>query len=601
MKSKHDIDLKELTRNREYYPSPEEWEEQILYFLITDRFSTGEEKNLYNPERDYENALRDENTKKRWLKYGTKWNGGTLKGIKSKIDYLAELGVTAIWISPIFKQVSFEETYHGYGIQNFLDVDPHFGTKAELKQLAEEVHSHNMYFILDIILNHAGNVFQYENGTPNYDGNVFPIKAFLDENGKPAIRPDPVEVDTLYEAWPDGGIWPIELMSPDAFTRKGQIVDWDRYPEYTEGDFLALKNIYTGNGEFDEFHPSEALKILTECYKYWIAYADIDGFRLDTVKHLEPGATRYFVREIHEFTKTIGKNNFYVIGEITGGFEFAIETLDKTGVDAALGINQIPEKLENVAKGYLNPVDFFDLFKNSELLGEDEYRWYKDNVVVMFDDHDMVAQTGHSRFCADKKTAPLLLNALFLNLMSPGIPCIYYGTEQGFDGSGDHDKYVRETMFEGKFGAFRTVNRHFFNVHNPIFRELSKMIKIRKENLTLRQGRVYQRAVSYKGVEFELPHKLDETRHTGVIVWSRIFSTEEIVLACNCDLENDRNIYVVIDSGLHMPGSVFECIYSTESSQESHEVEVEELVGKNVIRFRVPRSGSVAYRNKPKL
>jgi glycosidase len=441
-------------------------------------------------------------------------------------------------------------------------------------------------------------VFQYQNGTPNYDGSQFPVKAFFDENGEPTIPPDPEEADTFYEAWPDGGVWPLELMSPDAFTRKGQIVNWDHYPEYTEGDFLTLKNIYTGNGEFDDFHPSETLKVLTKCYKYWIAYADIDGFRLDTVKHLEPGATRYFAREIHEFTKAIGKNNFYIMGEITGGFEFAIETLRKTGVDAALGINKIPEKLENVAKGYLNPADFFDLFKNSELLGEDEYRWYKDNVVVMFDDHDMVAQSGHSRFCADNKTAPLLLNALFLNLMSPGIPCIYYGTEQGFDGSGDHDKFVRETMFEGKFGAFRTVNRHFFDRENPIYRELSKMIRIRKENLTLRQGRVYQREVSYKGTEFELPHKLGDTRHTGVIVWSRIFSDEEIVLASNCDLENERNIYVMIDSGLHMIGSVFECIYSADSSQETHEVEVEELMGKKVIRFTVPACGSVAYRNK---
>ena len=130
--------------------------------------------------------------------------------------------------------------------------------------------------------------------------------------------------------------------------------------------------------------------MLTECYKYWIAYADIDGFRLDTVKHLEQGATRYFSTEIHEYTKTIGKNNFYIIGEITGGLEFAVETLEKTGLNAALGINKIPEKLENVTKGYTDPVEFFDIFKNSKLLGENENTWYRDNVITMFDDHDMV-------------------------------------------------------------------------------------------------------------------------------------------------------------------------------------------------------------------
>ena len=69
--------------------------------------------------------------------------------------------MTAIWISPIFKQVSFQETYHGYGIQNFLDVDPHFGTRQDLKELINTAHQHGIYVILDIILNHSGNVFSY--------------------------------------------------------------------------------------------------------------------------------------------------------------------------------------------------------------------------------------------------------------------------------------------------------------------------------------------------------------------------------------------------------------------------------------------------------
>lgn len=390
-------------------------------------------------------------------------------------------------------------------------------------------------------------------------------------------------------------------MSVETFSRKGRIINWDKYPEYTEGDFFALKNIYTGSGEYDHFQPSQALKTLTECYKYWVAYADIDGFRLDTVKHLEPGATRYFVREIHEFAKTLGKHNFYILGEITGGFEFAIETLNKTGIDAALGINQIPEKLENVAKGYLDPMEFFNLFKNSDLLGEEEYKWYKDNVVTMFDDHDMVIQSGNkSRFCADKATAALLLNALFLNLTSPGIPCIYYGTEQGFDGSGEGDKYVREAMFGGKFGAFRTTNRHFFNNQHPIFLELSKIIKIRKKHLTLRQGRIYQREISYNGKEFELPHKLGDNRHTGVIVWSRILSDEEIVLAVNCDLEQERRVDTTIDSSLHQVDHEFECIYSSRPSQAESTVRVTEIVGKVVIPLTVPRGGCVVYRKKDK-
>ena len=372
MKSIKDFDLNQITKDKEYFPSPREWEDQTLYFLMVDRFSNGQEQNLYDPEKDYENALQSEDKKKEQLEAGDKWNGGTLQGIKSKLDYFSELGITAIWISPIFKQVAFEESYHGYGIQNFLAIDPHFGKLEDLQELVKAAHEKGIFIILDIILNHSGNVFTYEAGNPDYTGEQFSIKDFNNNKGEPTI---PLKDFSIDEVWPDGGIWPAELMKPETFSRKGQITNWDNHPEYIEGDFFSLKNIHTGSGELNNFSPSEALKVITECYKYWIAVANIDGFRLDTVKHLHPGATRYFLTEIHEFTKSIGKNNFYVIGEITGGMDFAIETMEKTGIDAALGINKVPNKLENVAKGYLDPDEFFFIFKNSELLGEHETKW----------------------------------------------------------------------------------------------------------------------------------------------------------------------------------------------------------------------------------
>jgi glycosidase len=593
MKSIKDFDLNQITKDKEYFPSPREWEDQTLYFLMVDRFSNGHEQNLYDPEKDYENALQSEDTKKEWLEAGDKWNGGTLQGIKSKLDYFSELGITAIWISPIFKQVAFEESYHGYGIQNFLAVDPHFGKLEDLRELVKAAHEKGIYIILDIILNHSGNVFTYEADNPDYTGEQFSIKAFNNSKGEPTI---PLKDFSIDEVGSDGGIWPVELMKPETFSRKGQITNWDNHPEYIEGDFFSLKNIHTGSGELNNFTPSEALKVITECYKYWIAMADLDGFRLDTVKHLHPGATRYFLTEIHEFTKSIGKNNFYVIGEITGGMKFAIETMEKTGIDAALGINKVPNKLENVAKGYLDPDEFFFIFKNSELLGEDETKWYKDNVVTMFDDHDMIIQGGQkARFCADKDTAPLLLNALFLNLMSPGIPCLYYGTEQGFDGSGDSDKYVRETMFDGKFGAFRTMDRHFFNTENSLYQELSRIIQIRKDNIALKQGRLFQREISYDNEKFELPHKMGDGRHTGVVVWSRIFSQEEFLMAMNCNLNEEQKISAVVDGNLHQVRDQFECIYSTDSHQIGEQVEVVERDHKKVLQVSIPRAGCVVF------
>jgi glycosidase len=184
--------------------------------------------------------------------------------------------------------------------------------------------------------------------------------------------------------------------------------------------------------------------------------------------------------------------------------------------------------------------------------------------------------------------------------MSPGIPCIYYGTEQGFDGSGDGDKYVREAMFGSPYGAFRSTDKHFFNTKHPVFVELSRIIRIRNENLALRQGRIYQREISYNHKDFALPHKMGEDKQMGVIVWSRILSHQEIVLAINCDLEHDRTVDAMIDASLHTVDEVFECLYSPQPSQIGSTVSVAEVMGRIILPVTVPQSGCVVYRKKDK-
>jgi glycosidase len=96
---------------------------------------------LYDPTRDFGNAIKDSVTTQAWLDAGAKFCGGTIAGVTSKLGYLKRLGVTAVWISPVFKQVKALETYHGYGVQDFLSIEPRFGTKSELKDLVKTAHS----------------------------------------------------------------------------------------------------------------------------------------------------------------------------------------------------------------------------------------------------------------------------------------------------------------------------------------------------------------------------------------------------------------------------------------------------------------------------
>jgi len=329
-KSIAEIDFASLTKRR-YTPSPACWADQILYFLMLDRFSDGNEKGGY---RDVQGqpvttgrtplaAGADIGTVPycQWLSDAPGWQGGTLKGLQSKLGYLKRLGVTAIWISPVFKQAAFEATYHGYGIQNFLDVDPHFGTREDLRDMVDVAHQQGIYCILDIILNHAANVFGYRDvryqisigedqwlPDARWDGQPYRVEGFRDCQGKPVLPFDPPDPAAIDAAWPDGAIWHRELQAPGSFVGKGRITNFDFPPEYTEGDFFDFKKLNLAVDWCAKYPtPSLALRHLIHCYEYWIAYADLDGFRIDAVKHMGQESTRIFCAAIHEFTQSLGK------------------------------------------------------------------------------------------------------------------------------------------------------------------------------------------------------------------------------------------------------------------------------------------------------
>jgi len=281
--------------------------------------------------------------------------------------------------------VKWLHTYHGYGVQNSLEIDTHFGNKEDLKALVEAAHAKGIYVLLDIILNHSGNVFEYEYHNPAYTGETFPVKGFYAGENNPAVPLGPVDD----KHFPDGAVWPKELQNMECFTRKGRIRDpngWDNDPEFLDGDFYDLKDITLGDKNADNFRPTTALKTLCEAYKYWIAYTDIDGFRIDTVKHMGDGPTRYFASVIHKYAQSLGKDKFLLIGEIAGGR--AYDVVEETGLDAALGIGDVQEKLWKTCDGEVNPEEYFNLFRNALYLNKGSHAWFRDKVVTMIDDHD---------------------------------------------------------------------------------------------------------------------------------------------------------------------------------------------------------------------
>ncbi|MDP8961234.1 MAG: alpha-amylase family glycosyl hydrolase, partial [Actinomycetota bacterium] len=157
-----------LPRKQQYMPSPVSWRDEIIYFLLPDRFSDGREDERPLLDRTNLDAARpplSDGQRWRWDRWAEsgaqRWQGGTLAGVASKLEYLKRLGVTAVWLGPVFKQRGHLDSYHGYGIQDFLDVDPRFGDRRDLVDLVDAAHQLDMRVILDIIFNHSGSNWLY--------------------------------------------------------------------------------------------------------------------------------------------------------------------------------------------------------------------------------------------------------------------------------------------------------------------------------------------------------------------------------------------------------------------------------------------------------
>ncbi|MDH4250802.1 MAG: alpha-amylase family glycosyl hydrolase [Nitrospira sp.] len=572
-----------LPRRVRFQSSPGDWRDEVLYFLLVDRFSDGQEASRPLLDRNRRSTFRPDGHDgqpwrwDRWAESGAhRWQGGTLKGVESKLGYLQDLGVTALWLSPIFKQRGHLDTFHGYGIQHFLDVDPRFGTREDLVALVDAAHNRGMQIILDIIFNHSGFNWVYPRGLkePPYKPfpDHYPFGSWLDRNGE--------EIGT-HVADLDAGVWPTELQSIESYTKAGVgslgagSLD-DATAEHKRTDFFTLRDFaLSTRGVLDH---------LAACYRYWIALSDCDGFRIDTLKHVSFEEGRNFCGTIKEFAANLGKTNFLLVGEVAGG-DFAQDRyLDVLGrnLDAALDIGGMRMTLQNVAKGLAHPQTYFDGFDagNAEM---GSHRNLGQRHVSILDDHDHVF--GQKiRFSSEAASEEQVVVGVALQLFTLGIPCIYYGTEQSFAGpeelacqflpgwkGGDHaDRYLREAMFGPEhpraagqaglsssdgfdptlpgFGPFGTAGAHCFDPNFHAYRRIATLAAIRQRFPVLRVGRQYLRPVSL----FDGPFLLQGPGE--LVSWSRILSDEEALCMINPHGTQARGGDVVVDADLNQPG-----------------------------------------------
>ncbi len=532
-RSVRDIDFSPVPGKR-YWNVDREWREEFIYFLLVDRFHDGRLRtSASGPER-----LRGGGTPEQLRRFA----GGTLKGITRNLGYVADLGCTALWLSPVFENEGAPDpswsTYHGYAIRDYLNVDPRFGTKADLVELVDEAHRRGLRVFLDAVANHSGDVFFYDQD-PRY---------FSDD----ARRYD-------LGGWrsPDYPV-PVDLRNPDFYHRRGQIRawGWDALPETQWGDFFSLKGFYN-----EEDEAGLAMQqVLIDAHRYWIREADIDGYRMDAVKHMGELAVARFCQAMREYAYALGKRDFLLFGELVAG-DAAINRYagpntpgqrgDRTIFYGLSSVLDFPLYwvLPGVVRGTDSPMNLINRYDalRERALSRGELGRY---LVTFLDNHDQIGQNWKRRFSAGLTDAQVVAAVGYL-LCALGTPCLYYGTEQGFSGEGPSDEFIREAMFD-----LDDPGRDLLNRGGAIYRGIAAVAAVNRERPALRFGRMYFRETSRDGAPFSFP-----TSQPCTLAFSRILSGEEILVAYNTSTTEARRESVIVDAALHAPGETLRFLY----------------------------------------
>jgi len=487
-------------------------QEEIIYFLLIDRFSTGKEKTVIFGQ-DISTGFGTAEELKGNL-------GGNLKGIESKLPYLKNLGISALWLSPVFE--NNPESYHGYAIQNYLAVDPRFGTKDDLVSLIAEAHKLGIKVFLDIIINHTGNNWSYKED-----------KEYTYNKGK----------KYAFGQWrfPDKP-FPLELRDEQLYRKQGMIRNWDIWPETEQGDFFSLKKILLDESP----EGKKAQVLLQKIYCWWIKETDCDGFRLDTVKHAGMLPVKKFCTAIKEYCLKIGKKDFFIFGELplddiaSSSYVTAEIWGNKkswkvySGPDTLLDFS-LHFTLPKVIKGVLSVAKLHERFKKLDRVSTSRPEAAK-SLITFLDNHDQIESSFKARFATGAEQKQIM-GGIGILFALPGIPCLYYGTEQGFSGKGFSDALIREAMFSAS---------ESISAHNPeccIYRFVQVMAAIRTSEPALIYGTLHFNAISFSGKKYFTSSSINH-----LICFSRLLFDEEITVLYNISKNISRKVYVRLET-----------------------------------------------------
>lgn len=473
-----------------------------FYFVMADRFANGD------PTNDTGGLSGDRLTTGLDPTDKGFFHGGDVQGLSDRLDYIADLGTTAIWLTPSFKNRPVQGAgadasagYHGYWVTDFTQIDPHFGTNAELEAFIDEAHGRGIKVFFDIITNHTADVIDYEEKQYGYvskqdepyrdaAGNEFDDRDVVGS-------PDFPELDAatsfpytpVFRSEADRTVKvPAWLNDPTNYHNRGDSTFAGESSTY--GDFVGLDDLFT--------EQPDVVDGMTDIYEAWVDLG-IDGFRIDTAKHVNMEFWQEFAPAIREHAASVGNDDFFAFGEVYDADPAYLSTFSTEGrLDATLDFG-----FQSVGTGFAKggaTTRLRDFYAADDWYTDADSNAYASPTFL--GNHDMGRIGTFLKGTGSELERDRLAHALMF--LTRGQPVVYYGDEQGFVGDGG-DKDAREDMFPSKVASYNdndligtdatTAQANYDSTH-PLYRTIRGLADLRKDHPALADGAQLHRYAS---------------------------------------------------------------------------------------------------------
>ena len=467
-----------------------------IYFVMTDRFANGDTGNDEAGLTGFSAVTGYDPTD---IGY---FHGGDFKGLTSKLDYISNLGFNSIWITPPVKQRYVQgdsAAYHGYWGLDFTTIDPHLGTEEDFKNFVSEAHKRGIKVIVDIVINHTGDIIKYKGDVYSYsDISQYPYK----DCNKKKIDINKYIGKANFPKLCAATSFPVPPVVADKYKNVKAPAFLNDITNYhnrgdstfsgessTFGDFFGLDDVFT--------EKPQVVAGWTKVWQDWITKFDIDGYRIDTAKHVNPEFWQAFLPAVLKTAAAAGKSYFPIYGEVWDTdpnylAKFVTDYKFPGVLDFAF--QAAASKYATYGNGER---DLLDLFNQDDLYTTATTSAY--GLTTFLDNHDMGRIGMFLQGNTDATPAQLVERANFANallIFLRGGATTYYGDEKGMTGTGG-DKAARQDMFstqvidwqnEVRIGASPIGTKSAFEVINPIEVNLAQLQKLALDHPALRSG-----------------------------------------------------------------------------------------------------------------